>query len=279
MKRVQICFLIITLLIFIVNLNKNEIEKVPLTLINKNNTFDLPLKIMPQKVNSKTKQEVNDNKKSLKVIAQEAINGKWGNGEERKKRLTEKGYDYYEIQKEVNNILAVDNSISQSKPINKSSTNTTTTTTTKKTKVTTKSFKEKVLEHKGKLGTEGRLYLPSMFSVALYYTNTGGLQKIVDDLDSAVYYPFYNTNVIADHAKQGFRAIRNLNKGNTIYIKTKSELKVYKVIERTNGVNTSESLVTNDGRDVRNMNIDLVMYTCNDNNSKNITLIFLKKEK
>lgn len=41
-------------------------------------------------------------KKSLDEIAKEVIVGKWGNGEERKKRLTEAGYDYETIRVLVN---------------------------------------------------------------------------------------------------------------------------------------------------------------------------------
>ena len=45
-------------------------------------------------------------KKSVDEIAREVINGKWGNGEDRKKRLTQAGYNYKEIQNRVNQILA-----------------------------------------------------------------------------------------------------------------------------------------------------------------------------
>ena len=38
-------------------------------------------------------------------IAREVIDGKWGNGEERKKRLTAAGYNYNEVQKRVNELL------------------------------------------------------------------------------------------------------------------------------------------------------------------------------
>ena len=38
-------------------------------------------------------------------IAKEVIQGKWGNGEERKKKLTATGYDFSVIQKKVNEIL------------------------------------------------------------------------------------------------------------------------------------------------------------------------------
>lgn len=45
-------------------------------------------------------------KKSLNEIANEVILGKWGNGEERRKRLTEAGYDYLEVQSLVNSIAS-----------------------------------------------------------------------------------------------------------------------------------------------------------------------------
>ena len=44
-------------------------------------------------------------KKSTREIAEEVIAGKWGNGEERKKALLSNGYNYSNIQKEVNKIL------------------------------------------------------------------------------------------------------------------------------------------------------------------------------
>lgn len=44
-------------------------------------------------------------KKTVDEIAKEVIQGKWGNGSDRKKRLTEAGYDYSEVQKRVNALL------------------------------------------------------------------------------------------------------------------------------------------------------------------------------
>ena len=43
--------------------------------------------------------------KAVDEIAREVILGKWGAGEERKKRLTAAGYDYYEVQAAVNDIM------------------------------------------------------------------------------------------------------------------------------------------------------------------------------
>lgn len=46
-----------------------------------------------------------NNKKSVNEIAKEVIKGKWGNGVVRKTKLTLAGYDYKEVQSEVNKIL------------------------------------------------------------------------------------------------------------------------------------------------------------------------------
>ena len=45
------------------------------------------------------------NNKSITDIAKEVISGKWGNGEERKRKLANAGYDYATVQKEVNKLL------------------------------------------------------------------------------------------------------------------------------------------------------------------------------
>ncbi len=46
----------------------------------------------------------NSNKKSIKEIALEVLKGNWGNGEERKRRLESQGYNYREVQDEVNKL-------------------------------------------------------------------------------------------------------------------------------------------------------------------------------
>ena len=44
-------------------------------------------------------------KKTVTELAKEVIQGKWGNGEERKNRLTAAGYDYKAVQTEVNRLM------------------------------------------------------------------------------------------------------------------------------------------------------------------------------
>ena len=47
-------------------------------------------------------------KKSVDEVAKEVIDGKWGNNPGRKKKLTEAGYDYNEVQNKVNELLKKD---------------------------------------------------------------------------------------------------------------------------------------------------------------------------
>lgn len=62
-------------------------------------------------------------KKTISQIAKEVINGEWGNGDTRKKKLEAAGYDYDEVQKEVNKQLGVSTStVGTSKPSSKKKT-------------------------------------------------------------------------------------------------------------------------------------------------------------
>ena len=45
-------------------------------------------------------------KKTVSELAQEVLDGKWGNGQERKEKLTAAGYDYNAVQAEVNKLAA-----------------------------------------------------------------------------------------------------------------------------------------------------------------------------
>lgn len=53
--------------------------------------------------------------KSVDELAQEVIAGKWGNGQERKDKLTAAGYDYNVVQSKVNELLGSKNAVTQTK--------------------------------------------------------------------------------------------------------------------------------------------------------------------
>lgn len=65
---------------------------------------------------TETAVNVNDNVKSEDEIVKEVIQGKWGNGADRKAKLTAAGYDYSLIQ------LKVNAAVNDSKPVKKSNT-------------------------------------------------------------------------------------------------------------------------------------------------------------
>lgn len=54
---------------------------------------------------SNTKINTVSTTKTINELAKEVIRGRWGNGAERLRRLTEAGYDYNAIQREVNKLL------------------------------------------------------------------------------------------------------------------------------------------------------------------------------
>lgn len=62
-----------------------------------------PLK--PAEKKPAAKKPASKKKKTNAQIAKEVIDGKWGNGDARKKKLKAAGYDYKTIQKEVNKLL------------------------------------------------------------------------------------------------------------------------------------------------------------------------------
>ena len=57
------------------------------------------------------KGQITSNLKSILEVAQEVINGQWGNGDDRKNRLTSAGYNYNEVQSKVNELLGSTNSV------------------------------------------------------------------------------------------------------------------------------------------------------------------------
>ena len=70
--------------------------------------MDFPAKIKAAGLNgyAKGSSTTTPAKKSNEEIASEVIAGKWGNGAERQKRLTQAGYDYSAIQSIVNKKLS-----------------------------------------------------------------------------------------------------------------------------------------------------------------------------
>lgn len=84
--------------------NKIRSNKIANMIVDQDYSYiDYPEIIKNKGLNGYSNKE---DKKSINEIAKEVIEGKWGNGEDRKRNLTNAGYDYYTIQQEVNRILS-----------------------------------------------------------------------------------------------------------------------------------------------------------------------------
>lgn len=78
--------------------------------INGNVDMDYMYRDLIAEINGGSKPEPTPTPtKSIDELANEVINGQWGNGQERIDRLTAAGYDYNAVQNRVNEILGADN--------------------------------------------------------------------------------------------------------------------------------------------------------------------------
>lgn len=75
------------------------------------NTNTTDLNIMYSDLINSNKGQITSNLKSILEVAQEVINGQWGNGDDRNNRLTSAGYNYNEVQSKVNELLGSTNSV------------------------------------------------------------------------------------------------------------------------------------------------------------------------
>lgn len=90
--------------------NKIRTNKVAGVVCDQNYCYvDYPTMIKKNKLNgfgkAQTTTTTTPKKKTVAEIAKEVIQGKWGVGEDRKKRLTEAGYSYTAVQERVNKML------------------------------------------------------------------------------------------------------------------------------------------------------------------------------
>ena len=69
--------------------------------------YDAMMKGSSAPAASKPSKPARPAKKNINTIAQEVINGAWGNGDDRRRRLEAAGYNYAEVQKAVNAKLGV----------------------------------------------------------------------------------------------------------------------------------------------------------------------------
>ena len=131
-------------------------------------------------------------------------------------------------------------------------------------------------------GDAGVLILPWLdFSVPLYNNKKGQAgQDIVDRENSAIIT--YKTDggivtLIGDHAGQGFDIIKECKNTYPAVIQTPTYSRIYRWAAMMLGTNTGTRLITCSGQDLAYVKwADLCLYTCNDSEGRDITMVFFK---
>jgi len=131
-------------------------------------------------------------------------------------------------------------------------------------------------------GDAGVLILPWQdFSVPIYLikSNESG-QDICDLENAAVYKRNYgggHCDYIGDHQSQGFGIIRELKFTHPAIIQTPTSSRIYRWAATMRGTNTGTKLIACSGQSLSSVKwADLCLYTCNDAEGRDITMVFLK---
>lgn len=138
---------------------------------------------------------------------------------------------------------------------------------------------EEINQTTDSLGTIGRIYLPSIshsvrvFDANVVYNQEYNAQTIVDNVDSAAYFPIGKKNVIGDHNYQGFSKIINLNSGDYLYLKKiDGTINVYQMTNKFIGKNISTDITDLNGVSIQEMDSDIILYTCYSSDTIMVTL-------
>ena len=172
------------------------------------NTNTTDLDIMYSNLIDSNQKPNSSNLKSISEIVQEVINGVWGNGEDRKNRLISAGYNYNEIQTQVNSMLGNNNSG---------------ITYTVKSRDTLSSIASKYGTTYQKLAQYNNISNPNII-------NVGQVIKIPNENTSTIekeYYIIKNGDTLSSIAKKygttinHLVALNNIKNANLIYVNQK----------------------------------------------------------
>ena len=129
----------------------------------------------------------------------------------------------------------------------------------------------------GQQGSVGRLSIPEVgYAMPLYDTaSSGNYQAVVDAPNSALYTNYLGKMMIADHAAQGFSAMKSCYPGMRAYIIQGDTIHTLVCNSYySDGHNVGDGILIN-GTYADEMNDgSLFMYTCNDASGYSVTLTF-----
>ena len=150
------------------------------------------------------KPEPKVEKKSMEQIVAEVKQGKWGSGEDRKSKLTKAGYDYSEVQSEVNKSMPKPTPA----PVSK----------TESSGETTSKSNENASNYRA-----NRIYIGGS-NMPMKATNMASLQKVIDDttytwISMGSYNPSDNRGTyFGIHSDKGGSVIYGMQKGHSFIV-------------------------------------------------------------
>lgn len=153
-------------------------------------------------------------------------------------------------------------------------TNATTATTTTIAAKTTATVKE---------GNAGKVEIyrggKVVYSMSLATGENSHWQSIVDGKSTALFANFMDKDMIADHAADGLKAMKECLSGDKLVITKNGKTTTYKMTTKyTNAVNTGSGIkVGNKYADEMNDG-DLFAYCCNDSKGVSVSVTFWKKQ-
>ena len=118
-----------------------------------------------------------------------------------------------------------------------------------------------------------------VYEMALATSKNGNeWQKIVDNKSTALIADFLGKQMIADHAADGLKAMKNCQVGDKLVITKNGKTTTYKMTKMDkNAVNTGNGIKT-EGKYADQLNYgELFAYCCNDSKGVSVTVTFWKK--
>lgn len=104
-------------------------------------------------------------------------------------------------------------------------------------------------------------------------------QKIVDDKNTALFVKFLGKDMIADHASDGFKKMKNCKAGDLMYITKNGKTYTYQMTKKySNAINTRNGIKVGNKYADRMSDGDLFAYCCNDATGTSVTVTFWKKK-
>lgn len=118
-----------------------------------------------------------------------------------------------------------------------------------------------------------------VYAMSLANGKSSQWQKIVDNKTTALLTNFMGKDMLADHASQGLKAMKNCKAGDRLVITKKGKKTTYKMTTKyTNGKNTGAGILIGKKYADEMKDGNLFAYCCNDSYGKSVTVTFWKKQ-